>query len=130
MKVCAEPGCAELTLDNYTRCPQHAREDRRDRDKQRPTFRDRGYDREYHRNRARILRDEDFCAICGKLVDKTLRGPDPWSPSIDHIISPEDGGTNDRSNLRLAHLRCNSARGRVRLAEAQGVPPEGMSSSE
>jgi 5-methylcytosine-specific restriction endonuclease McrA len=31
----------------------------------------------------------------------------PWAPSVDHIVPRALGGTNDRSNLRAAHQRCN-----------------------
>lgn len=76
----------------------------------RPTFHERGYDKTYYRNRARVLREETSCWICNKPVDKTLTGRDPDGPTADHVLARAKGGTNDRSNLRLAHLRCNSAR--------------------
>lgn len=76
----------------------------------RPNWRQRGYDATYDRNRPRVISEETTCWICEKAVDKTLSGRDPDGPSIDHVIARAKGGTNDRSNLRLAHLRCNSAR--------------------
>lgn len=51
-----------------------------------------------------------ICAICGDSVDLSLRHPNPFSASRDHII-PIMGsgrrGANDPSNIQLAHLRCN-----------------------
>ena len=74
----------------------------------RPDWRQRGYDRIYDRNHGIVLRRQTTCWICGQPVDKTLTGPE--GPSVDHVIPRRDGGTNQLDNLRLAHLRCNSAR--------------------
>jgi 5-methylcytosine-specific restriction endonuclease McrA len=35
----------------------------------------------------------------------------PFYPSLDHILPRSLGGTHDSSNLRTAHLHCNSMRG-------------------
>lgn len=43
------------------------------------------------------------CAICGKPV-KFKR------MTVDHKIPISKGGTNDLSNLQLAHLTCNRAK--------------------
>lgn len=52
-------------------------------------------------------RDEWVCGICGGAVDRTVRHPDPWSASLDHIIPLSKGGTHTRENVQLAHFRCN-----------------------
>lgn len=52
-------------------------------------------------------RDGWRCHICGGKVAKGKRYPDPLCPSIDHVIPLSRGGTNELSNLRLAHLKCN-----------------------
>lgn len=109
MRVCAEPSCPELTKRG--KCDEHRRQARRAEDKRRGNFRERGYDATYDRNRRRVIGDEDVCWLCGHVVDKTLPGTDPDGPTVDHIKPREHGGTNELSNLRLAHLRCNSARG-------------------
>jgi 5-methylcytosine-specific restriction endonuclease McrA len=62
----------------------------------------------FDRAKKRILASESICAICGLPVDKTLKYPDPMSPSIDHIIPIDRGGhPSDISNLQLAHWKCN-----------------------
>lgn len=63
-------------------------------------------------------RDGWVCQIpeCGLPVDRTLRFPDPWSASVDHIVLVANGGSNDASNLRLTHLDCNKRRGGWRVA--------------
>ena len=57
-------------------------------------------------------RDEWRCGICGEDVDRTLMGSrSPWRPSADHIVPRARGGSNEMSNLRLAHFWCNAVRG-------------------
>ena len=52
-------------------------------------------------------RDKFRCGLCGGKVNMKLTHPDPLFGSIDHIIPLSRGGSNDLSNLQLAHLRCN-----------------------
>lgn len=69
---------------------------------------------------ARVFAEETHCWLCGREVDHTIKtGPrDPltrWSRSVDHVIPREhlpsdDPLIYDRTNLRLAHVGCNSAR--------------------
>ncbi len=66
----------------------------------------------WQRLRQQVLATEDACGICHQPVDKAVRYPDPWSPAVDHIVPTSRGGDPyDRGNLRLAHARCNNARG-------------------
>ena len=54
------------------------------------------------------LREETHCWICGE----------PGSPAdpltADHLLAVAAGGPSSRSNLRAAHLSCNSRRGAQR----------------
>lgn len=62
----------------------------------------------FERNRKKILASQYYCAICGKLVDKTLPPSDPMSATVDHIIPISKGGhMSDIDNLQLAHRVCN-----------------------
>lgn len=62
--------------------------------------------------RARVLREEDNCWLCGKSVDKKLHHHDPAAPEIDEVIPVSKGGSPyDRKNCRLAHRLCNQKRG-------------------
>lgn len=63
-----------------------------------------------HKTSVNILRNRDGsqCRICDTDIDFLLRFPEPKSPSVDHIIPFSLGGTNDESNLQLAHLICNT----------------------
>ncbi len=62
-------------------------------------------------------RDGWVCWLCLETVD-----PDEqkwaWKATIDHVVPRGDGGTNDDSNLRLAHMWCNNER-RDGLAEKE-----------
>jgi 5-methylcytosine-specific restriction endonuclease McrA len=61
----------------------------------------------------KMLGDRDGwrCHLCRKAVRPTLRHPHPGAPTFDHLIPISDGGDDRPENLRLAHFRCNSARG-------------------
>jgi len=117
-RVCAEPGCPEMT--EGTRCPDHEHARQKAKAKAEGTFREKGYDAEYDRNRARVLAEETHCWLCGHPVDKALSGKLPDGPSVDHRIPISAGGGNGRDNLSLSHNRCNSGR---RSPSATTPPP-------
>jgi predicted nucleic acid-binding Zn ribbon protein len=100
------PECRELARLAIGRAPT---ERDRERWRNRSSTSSRGYGYEWQLVRRIVLAEESVCGFCGDDVDKGLRFPDPLSPSVDHIVRKEDGGTDDRSNLRLAHLGCNAA---------------------
>jgi hypothetical protein len=68
----------------------HKREERRRKERGRPNYRQRGYDREYEDNRAIVLAEESACYICGGHVDKSLPGTDRNGPTTDHVIRRAD----------------------------------------
>lgn len=89
------------------------------------TWNDAGRDA-YHRRRARQrdtktgspvrreaigFRDGWICQICLESVDPALAYPDPRSPSLEHVVPLSRGGAHDPSNVVIAHLRCNLAKG-------------------
>lgn len=49
-----------------------------------------------------LLRDGPVCGICGEHLD-----PIHENFHVDHIVPAAHGGTNDLSNLQLAHPACN-----------------------
>lgn len=76
------------------------------------------------KNKKRILATQDYCYICGKLVDKSLKRPDPMAPEIDHIIPIAKGGhPSDISNLCLTHGACNRAKGDKLNPDLQKATP-------
>ena len=78
-----------------TRCPACQRE------KDRATWEPGQYGGLYRRNRRTILAQSVRCWRCGK----------PGATTADHIIPRALGGSDELSNLRPAHARCNSAAG-------------------
>jgi hypothetical protein len=57
-------------------------------------------------------RDRWTCHLCGEEVsDDPMIWTDKSKPSLDHIIPRSEGGDDYPSNIRLAHLSCNKARG-------------------
>jgi hypothetical protein len=73
--------------------------------------RTRAKDRGYLKIRARAFAESDVCWLCGQWIDMSLKWPDPWSKSGDHIVPLSRGG-HIRGQVALAHLRCNQRRGR------------------
>lgn len=63
--------------------------------------------------RAEALGERDGwdCWLCGGEVDRDAPPGSPWTPTVDHVVPKSRGGKTEPSNLRLAHRRCNSARG-------------------
>lgn len=62
----------------------------------------------YEKNRIRILKTQNICAICGRQVDTKLKTPNPMAPEIDHIIPvSKNGHPSDINNLQLVHRSCN-----------------------
>lgn len=62
----------------------------------------------YQRAKKIIYASQSVCAICGRPVNFDLVFPDPWSPTLDHIVPIAKGGDPaDINNLQLAHLQCN-----------------------
>lgn len=62
-------------------------------------------------------RDGWVCQLCGEPVDRAARFPDPFAPSLDHIVPVARGGSHDITNLQTAHVRCNVARGARALTD-------------
>lgn len=55
-------------------------------------------------------RDGWVCGFCSGVVESTTKHPDPWAPSLDHIIPRSKGGSDEADNLRLVHRYCNGVR--------------------
>jgi HNH endonuclease len=50
------------------------------------------------------------CWLCAEPVDPLLYWPERLAGSVDHVLPVSKGGTDERFNLKLAHLTCNVAR--------------------
>lgn len=56
-------------------------------------------------------RDGDRCHLCNKPINFDLPGNDPRGPHIDHLVPLSDGGADCKTNVKMAHARCNLSRG-------------------
>lgn len=75
--------------------------------------------------RARVLREETHCWLCGQEVDTKLGPGLPASPEVDEIIPVSKGGSPyERKNTRLAHRLCNQKRGNKPPHKTPGPAPE------
>ena len=91
----------------------------------------RGNDSDWNRARKTVLTTQDVCGICGNLVDKTLKWPNPLSPTIDHIIPIIKGGhPTDLHNLQLAHWCCNRQKSDKLAKQIREAKPEEPEESE
>ena len=63
-----------------------------------------------------VYQEESICWICLRPVDVTLRGKSRLARSVDHVLSVKTHPhlALVRSNLRLAHYGCNSAKRETR----------------
>lgn len=61
--------------------------------------------------RAIIAKDRPPCWICGDPIDYSLIYPDPDCFTVDHEIAIAAGGSEDLSNCRPSHNRCNREKG-------------------
>ena len=62
----------------------------------------------YRKAKKIIFASQTVCAICGRPVNFSLKFPDPWSATLDHIVPIAKGGDPaSLENLQLAHLQCN-----------------------
>ena len=67
---------------------------------------------QYERNKKIVFATQQYCALCGRPVDFTLKYPDPMSATVDHIIPIAKGGhPSDIENMQLAHFSCNRIKG-------------------
>jgi hypothetical protein len=56
-------------------------------------------------------RDQWRCHICRKKIRPDRIWPHPYSATLDHVVPLSLGGAHVPENVRLAHFRCNTARG-------------------
>lgn len=84
----------------------------------------------YDKNRKIIIQRNDYCALCGKPVDKSLKYPHPFSASVDHIKPVSKGGhPSNLSNLQLTHLVCNISKG-AKFADSVEIKNEELKNND
>ena len=63
-----------------------------------------------------IARDGSLCHLCGEPIDLSLKHPHTKSFTEDHVIPLARGGAHTFTNIKPAHLYCNSSK-RDRMQE-------------
>lgn len=116
-KVCAICGREFVTERYNTRyCSSVCRNTKRDWKHNHRVSDDKRIDKGINA-RSLYKRDKGVCWICGGQCDLndyiTKNGyfvAGDWYPSVDHIVPVCDGGTDEWTNVKLAHRICNSRR--------------------
>jgi 5-methylcytosine-specific restriction endonuclease McrA len=103
-RPCIEARCPLLAESGKARCSVHEAQLQRAKWLKNPN-RDQGY-----RRLKRLVVLPVPCAICGEPI--TQFGHDGSSHTFDHVTPWSVARNNAPSNLRHAHKRCNSSRGR------------------
>lgn len=71
----------------------------------------------FARRQLRVVLFEEqggLCCWCGHKMTIAAKGSMRQDyATFEHITPKADGGTDDRSNLKLAHRKCNHARGQA-----------------
>jgi len=104
-RPCAHIGCGALVRPPALYCPQHERqahEEQRCYDRQRGNAAARGYDGNWQRVRARVLREQPYCEDCLRQGVATL------ATEVHHL----NGNVRNllRGNLRSLCKSCHSRR--------------------
>lgn len=86
--------------------------------------------RPFVRAQRQCFAEETHCYLCGNYVEQDLVNyRSPRARSAHHLIPPDVAPelANDRGNLRLTHLGCNSSHGRgvFKGGAPKGVPHQG-----
>lgn len=62
-------------------------------------------------SKVKAWEDQGGICPCGEPIDRSLKYPDPMSPSLDHITPLARGGKHEQSNIQWMHVRCNVIKG-------------------
>lgn len=82
---------------------------------------DRSYRKRTAALRAHVKRTGEPCWLCGLPIDLGLPYTHPMSFTADHVDAIANGGKL-LGELRPAHRRCNSSRGKKRVSELIAPP--------
>ncbi|WP_423817336.1 HNH endonuclease [Rothia nasimurium] len=89
--------------------------------KKKARYDDRTYRKKTAALRSYVQRTQSPCWLCGQPIDLMLPYTHPMSFTADHVEAIANGGKL-LSELRPAHRRCNSSRGRKRVDELISRP--------
>lgn len=125
--TCQDSNCGKLFAFDSRRqqpagcCAVHSTRIQRRRRKRADRARKRGVAHEPYTLREIAERDKWRCHLCGgKVPDRKYSAHDK-DPTIDHLVPQSHGGADVRSNVALAHNRCNWERGNQGAAQLRLV---------
>lgn len=98
-RVCATPGCPEISVEPYCPACEAKRPKRVDA---RPSFRARGYTTAWTKFSAAYRARHPQCALCG--------APSQLVDHIRPITGPHDPGLLDTQNVRVLCRRCHQVK--------------------
>ena len=112
-RICAHPGCRELTEGKW--CPEHQPAPRQRRPDKRPGSRERGYDGKHEAARESYLALHPLCERCGKAA------------TVLHHRKPisEGGARLNSRNFEALCRDCHEAEHGRRQAEKSQIPYTG-----
>lgn len=124
--TCPDTGCGTLYVFDARRprlacCAKHALRVARRRRKSVVRAQKRGQRHESYTLREIAERDGWRCHLCGKKVPDRKYAARDTDPTIDHLIPQSHGGDDIKSNVALAHNRCNWERGNQGAAQLRLV---------
>ncbi|MGV0399782.1 HNH endonuclease [Corynebacterium segmentosum] len=105
---CGKDGCRKEAKRQYRK--EHAEEIRAYRIKNKAARR--SVKVESVQRQEILERDNWTCMLCGEQISKTVMYPDPYSPSLDHIVPIAEGGDHSKANIQASHLVCNVRKGK------------------
>lgn len=108
-KPCSQPGCGVLVRDGTSRCSKHQREAWA----KKPTATKRVTGRRLQALRAELFARNPLCAECERQGRVTL------ATQRDHVISLEEGGTDDDSNVQGLCPACHEAKSKAERIRGQ-----------
>lgn len=114
-RPCRQPMCPATTQDPKGYCEAHAHLAVGWNKPGRATAEQRGYDAEWRRIRAVILKRDRYLCQC-----EDCKGMRLTATEVDHIVPKSRGGTNEYSNLRAINCDCHAAKTRREAQDARG----------
>jgi 5-methylcytosine-specific restriction protein A len=103
LRCCSYPGCPNLVVSG--KCAEHSKQDRQRQDRQRGSFRERGYTSNWDKPggiRETKLRRDPICQRCES------RGTIKPAKLVHHIVSLSKGGSlSDMNNLLSLCVKCH-----------------------
>jgi 5-methylcytosine-specific restriction protein A len=101
--ACSVPGCPRVAVKRG-RCEEHQKQ----RERERPTSTQRGYDVQWRQTRDEFLSYHPRCMASDEAAFRDHKLYGDVATDVDHITPRARGGTDDWGNLQALCHRCHS----------------------